>query len=464
MRWVVSPLLPLAMVSILLSFQIVSSSANAAEFEVRFEPGTRCIVHLTGEIEEGDFDTFLETLYAPASIDDGLFLQPSERMFSATSGAPGAFVRQRICLDSPGGSFDEAMKIANHIVRRFGTVIEADGRCLSACAFIFSAGSQLGEEGFVDIDRHMHATATLGYHPPSLPSVPTDNVRALNTAYGTALSDVAELIRLQERLNIRTSLLIATLRTDPDEFTYVDTVGKATRWQIAVFGVPWPQAIDEDHVWQACNAALVVYSDDLSRFERPLMLDRLEIERHPLSGEAARLTQSNALVSGIVPGYGDEAVDTCEFLLDGRSMPSLGEFQATALAGSESYGSVAIAPHQIYPAATKLDTLAADDERELARLPAASLPKQRSGICRVITHGAIVDEEPCRVLYEPDPEGVIYLLHIWPSGAQTTLLFSADGVEINGSPGSPIGFFKYPDIGDCVRNQATENSFCFQPN
>ena len=96
-----------------------------------------CHYQLTGPIEAGDAQ----------KLKDLILLQG----------------RTTLCLNSRGGSFEEAMTIATQLMANaIGTKLEPGSECLSACAIVFMAGSiEYFEVGLYSW-RHMHATSKFG--------------------------------------------------------------------------------------------------------------------------------------------------------------------------------------------------------------------------------------------------------------------------------------------------------------
>ena len=172
---------PFARAALLSAFSLfVASAPRAAEFSVldlkapnlnEEEAGdkARCHYRMTGTLENGDLDKFRSM-----AIDGGL-----------------------LCLDSPGGSFAEAVRFIDFMQNgtRQGTRLEAGTRCESACALIFMAGIhhafEVGEYPW----REMHHTARLGFHSPAL-VVPQGQYDegAVNAAYKIALQSVSGAI------------------------------------------------------------------------------------------------------------------------------------------------------------------------------------------------------------------------------------------------------------------------------
>ena len=156
-----------------------------------------------------------------------------------------------LCLNSKGGEFAEAVRIARIVIKsRIRTALEPGAVCLSGCAFIFMAGSR-GRSDVHKPDRYMHVEATLGFHAPyidprMLPEsgfTPEDVAEAhksarLSTQMLIDLFVRTEYSRYQfdRDLWIKPSLLRSALTKDSTEFFYIDTIGKAGNYGIQVVG------------------------------------------------------------------------------------------------------------------------------------------------------------------------------------------------------------------------------------
>ena len=143
--------------------------------------------------------------------------------------------RIRLLLDSPGGSYAEALKIADRF--RLTTVVDAGATCLSACAVLFMAGRI--EDG--EADRHMHASARLGFHAPYiLPPEGTFSRETLTRAYKLGLEASVALLERQKAFTLTDLWIDSMLRKGPKEFAEVTYVHHAIEYAIAVFGVRKP--------------------------------------------------------------------------------------------------------------------------------------------------------------------------------------------------------------------------------
>lgn len=115
-------------------------------------------VVLTGPIVAGDAERLVKTLLTSMYPGLSAVLQPQYR---------GA---QTIRLDSPGGSVEEAFKIANLVqALHVRTEVSGGGKCASACFFIFLAGQERTAIGFdPKLGLVPYATGYVGLHRPYL--------------------------------------------------------------------------------------------------------------------------------------------------------------------------------------------------------------------------------------------------------------------------------------------------------
>jgi hypothetical protein len=209
-----------------------------------------CHVELSGPIVEGDL------VRLKAAIET---LRPDPN---------NTGVRLGLCLDSPGGSFQEAVKIArtmlgkdkpeNGWISRYAawTVVENGAECLSACAIIFMAGNyyEHEEEFGVIAERYLHARGRLGFHSPyiSLTEIEGQSFsrETVENTFDAAVQSVREIAELGESLNhggananddvMPQHLLVQMLLRGRDEIYWIDTVYRATRYRIEVYGIRAP--------------------------------------------------------------------------------------------------------------------------------------------------------------------------------------------------------------------------------
>jgi len=212
----------------------------AAEIELIDTYHAPCHAMLSGVIVEGDADRLRQLL--PGESDWGVYAM----------GTP------TLCLDSPGGSFREALEIARYLsTTGIQTHVAANDECLSACAISFLGGTYMWyEEGIAsDRGRSIHATARLGFHGPAL-DVPDGQFSraAVEEAFGTALLAAAEIFSRLEDLRISNEFALAFFDLPADEFLYIDTPERVRDLGVDVVGLaPLPTELSADSLRSICH-------------------------------------------------------------------------------------------------------------------------------------------------------------------------------------------------------------------
>ena len=141
-----------------------------------------------------------------------------------------------LCLDSPGGSLNEAVKLQRYLIEKnVFTYVDEASECLSACALVFLGGSARFGNGIgVHIfSRRMHPKSTLGFHAPEI-QIPegTFSQRQVKSAFSAGTEALLSFNLMTSR-KIRgfkvmeNSLLWATLLTQSGDMLYIDNVFKA---------------------------------------------------------------------------------------------------------------------------------------------------------------------------------------------------------------------------------------------
>lgn len=225
---------------LLLAPSLAPSLVAAAEFAT--DPSGTCAVTLTGEIAEGDTARLDEiTLEPPASWalpDDGQW--------------------KTICLDSPGGSFTEAMALGRYFTtRQIGTVVDENATCTDACALAFLFGTAAQGPNRAVTHRRLHIDGTLGFRQPALTET-TGSVAQMIDFYALAAMSRPDAARPF----LDADLAAAMPAQDAPEPYLIDTVNKAGRWDIAVTGFKAP-ALSDRGFFHACQS-LTVWSKGLS--------------------------------------------------------------------------------------------------------------------------------------------------------------------------------------------------------
>jgi len=198
------------------------------------KPGV-CLLTLKGQIRAGDADRLLATPLRgpqkPEEYEDGAW--------------------KTVCLDSPGGSLAEGLKIAQYVVDQgLGTVVDDGAECLSACALVFMFGTAFQIEANALTNRRLHVGGRLGFHRPALTldRSRTYSVDDVGRAFDLAIQSTLEFLALAARPRPDTprpfvdgDLLEAMLQHQGQDFFEIDTVNKAGRWDIEVFGFAPPR-------------------------------------------------------------------------------------------------------------------------------------------------------------------------------------------------------------------------------
>lgn len=224
-----------------------------------------CNIFLSGVIEKGDAKR-LSAVISENLID-------SDRMRKVFFPV--------ICMNSPGGSFAEAIKIISIIDDlAIGTMVRYGDRCESACALAFMAGNY-PEEGNTYPWRMMHPGAAVGFHAPDLTLSPGQyNESDVAKAYQIALRTVSQTIEklVMESIDgdrrMAPSLLAAMLATPANQMNWVDTVDKAGRWGITIVSVGTEKEFSDQSLVRACaNMRAWNVDESAYSFGEPLHLD-----------------------------------------------------------------------------------------------------------------------------------------------------------------------------------------------
>ena len=141
-----------------------------------------------------------------------------------------------LVLDSPGGSFAEAIKIARYLhENQISTEIGADQKCLSACAIAFLGGGKAGAEGLTFISRSLHPTGRLALHAPYLEMADEKYQKdVVEVAYELAMRNIADLLRLSSSLSVDADLLPVILEKGRREFYDVNSVDRAGQFKVRI--------------------------------------------------------------------------------------------------------------------------------------------------------------------------------------------------------------------------------------
>lgn len=199
-----------------------ASKAHAATIQ-ETDQKQHCAFWLQGPIEDGDFAALSGILNRRGAIDP----------LDARAGG--------LCLNSHGGSYDEALKISELLYERgLATVVEDGAECYSACAIIFMAGT--APDRLLPL-RKLSAGGILGFHAPyfSMPDrqYSKQQVENVSQSMRRAVLALMQLAALQTRVTggdfLKKSLIQGMLAKGPDETLFVSNVFDAARWDIDIF-------------------------------------------------------------------------------------------------------------------------------------------------------------------------------------------------------------------------------------
>jgi hypothetical protein len=161
-----------------------------------------------------------------------------------------------LCLNSPGGNFQEALRIIDWI-RDTGfvtTVIPQDAKCFSACALIFLFGNWNEGHGLIGVRRRLHHLGHLGFHTPHIsPILDAKDALLSARAYRDGIKAIGQILEKDwDEIFFPRSLLIESLKKEPNDFIVVDTIERAASWGIEIFGFRPPKVLTERLLEAAC--------------------------------------------------------------------------------------------------------------------------------------------------------------------------------------------------------------------
>lgn len=410
----------------------------------RPDPAIACNFSLTGVIEKGDADKFRAVYSAAHSV---------ERDFTE---------RGLLCLDSPGGSFPEALAIVSMLKeKQIGTKIEAGKRCESACSLVFMAGNFEAHESGIYQWRVMHPTAKLGFHAPSL--VVEDGVydqtsvtRSYNLAMATVSRAIVQLVQGEDSNAgnyMKVSLLGEMLQTPSTEMLHVSTVDQAGRWDVLVGPIAKRVPLTDLGIKRACINALQWHNDrtaigawfgslaNVQMNETERTQDRVtkKVVTNDMDGDGCNVSIPTGATDAAdvpyltIPGGGGALLTRMAFLDP--------ETPLTALAEDNGVGVASTPP------------------TPEAASPRASMPGA-TGECTVRDGVVFVDREPCRREVRVQNRRRVFDYH-WPSGAKTVLEERSRRWYVNGNPTNVTR--DETGRGECAFNVHTQKLFCYTP-
>lgn len=403
--------------------------------------GYRCHYRLSGPLENGD----LAKLDSVA-INGGL-----------------------LCLDSPGGSYGEALRIIDYMQKQKmqGTRLEEGATCDSACAIIFMAGIHFSFEVGEFPWREMHRTARLGFHSPAL-VVPegTYDASSVGKAYNVALASMADALGklvlkrdFDGAVWMQPSLLGTMLATPPENLEHVDTIGEAGRWRIKVLPDLPSAGLDEESLKRFCRNILAWSRDDAAPAGpdtegRLLVISRTPEERG--EGETITITEEGMWVRGCKFGVPRGATSTDDYGIRVTPFSDV----------SDEPKMLAQNIHLLDPATplTAIPAVSSPSAKPVSAPKSEPAPPSPGGsmTCTVSASGTVIDREPCTKIFREQSSTGAIVDYVWPSGGKTVVVMTMQGRQINGAQGvqvlPPAG-----QAGDCTMNMQTGKTFCADP-
>lgn len=226
-------------------FCALAASAGVISIDSDF---SKCDFYFSGSIEKGD----------------------AERLSKAV---PTSSQEKTLCLNSPGGDWDEGQELfwviwRNETIR---TRILSGHICASSCAIAFLGGStKLGTAHVRAKNNVIEPGAFLGFHSPRLilPNTEAYSNKTVEEAYALALDDTKKFFELTE-LNengasgVSEFIFHRTLDTPNDELFIIDTIGKANLAEVHVANVPFGD-LNWQTIKNVCDTAVLLTTDYLS--------------------------------------------------------------------------------------------------------------------------------------------------------------------------------------------------------
>lgn len=325
-------------------FSFVAQEVQAADIITYSDPVMNCGILVSGPIIKGDAEKLRRILAIERAKENGFELAPgAEWIFNSEIGGfettwkwPNSLTllqssspatseySKRICLNSNGGSFLEAIEMINQLSlygSRVGTAIASGHVCESACALVFMAGSYQqfeDTEGRPAIDRVLHPKGVLGFHAPSLLLKDGQYTQAdIARAYGVAIATIGKIVdQRNQGYELPEALLQKMLSTPPEKMYRIATVADARMADINISPSGYFTNNFPESILNVCRIPPFEANQDISN---PSGL--LEYRRIPQS-EGAISKWSFGFVAG--EGGGECNVEFGSYDMNLGSVPAIG--------------------------------------------------------------------------------------------------------------------------------------------
>lgn len=172
----------------------------------------------------------------------------------------------RLCFDSTGGDYVEAIAIAEYLrLKGISSHVAEGASCIGPCALAFLGGTRASlDTGVVrTLDRSIHAAAELGFDAPGLDlpddlpdDLPGDVLTedAVQTAFREAQRATAAIFGSLAILSISRDFALEIFAMPEGQHLPVDTVARTIDAGIRVEGVrPLPDEMSQDQLREICE-------------------------------------------------------------------------------------------------------------------------------------------------------------------------------------------------------------------
>ncbi|WP_417207378.1 hypothetical protein [Antarctobacter sp.] len=478
----------------------LAAPASAAQFLDGGDADLGCILTVQGPIRSGDADGFraaLDRVVGDPYAGESDFLDRWDQV--------GGLAVPRICLDSPGGSLAEALKMADvladpggdnrYLYSGIGTAIARDATCYSACAVLFMAGGVQSESSGGRLpNRVLHAQGLLGFHAPGLTIADGNySAEAVDRAFAIAVRSIGELSDRQGKIRFPATLMNRMVATPPQDMYVLQTVGEASQWMIDIAGLPYPAKVSRGHFVNACLNAqpglrpstgyYQIYATRHDGAGRDFFSGRRLgdysgslLSRHYGRGEAEiALGRSGDFGDASFVSDPDPAEDglNCEVGFGGRwpmETPMRGNTRRLSVSFLRG-DAMALDQAALYPPWTRFAELAARHGSGALPADATVWTDRRSLTTRCLVYNSAdqkTDDDPCDAMesavFTGDGTMQVTVEFTWPSGASTVVEMDGTGPRINGNSATvPYieGVYDISDHMQCLRNSRSGNAFCF---
>lgn len=408
-----------------------------------------CVLRLEGQIVDGDFQRLTDM---------------AKEAFKGFDGESSS--HDTLCLNSPGGSVSEGVKLASFIYKSgIGTVIDRGDRCYSICAIMFMMGIAQGPEVSF-INRKLDTGGKLGFHRPYL-AIDSDemiNVKALAIAHDVAVESITELMILANNqvpwsnsTMMKPDLIQAMLVHVGDDLYYIDTVDKAGRFEIEVVGQPETTGLTSAQAYYACENSFhwqVGLKGQRTNYQRLRVLLGNEVVKVVSDGPGGRIYAVTSEDEGYsealcLVGLRDGLASGCGY--NGSYNVSVGQGQCTV----ENFSQRAVTIPRL--ALLRPGLTFSDLDRALSTDDFAWVT------CVLFPADGAIEQESCSLRFEDttaaDGQKISKYVFVWPTGNKTIVHRSGREARINGK----VAKITY-DTGYqlCATNQENNNRFCFK--